>query len=83
MAKENFETLITRMEAAADKTGNSISFWQQVSLVLTIWSDSKRGWMPVVEFDPRHNTGLRDLADAFRNFGDRLLGAVNQRAFAA
>lgn len=82
MSKETFESLIARMEAAADNTGNALAFWQQVAWVLRVWSDAKDGWVPVVHFDPRYNAGLRDLETAFKRFGASLFTAANERAFA-
>jgi hypothetical protein len=84
MAKrtETLEGLIDRMEVAADKSGCASRFWQQVSIVLIVWEDVKRGWAPTVQYDHRYQQGLRDLADAYRRFGQRLVDAVNQRAFA-
>jgi hypothetical protein len=82
MRKETLESLITRMDDAADKSGCASAFWRQVALVLIVWDDVKRGWMPVVGFDPNCNEGLRDLADAYRQFGSSLVVAANQRAFA-
>lgn len=82
MRKEPFESLISRMEVAADKSGCAKAFWQNVALVLIVWDDIKRGWTPVVSFDARYNEGLRDLEAAYRRFGSSLVVAANQRAFA-
>lgn len=83
MRKESFESLIDRMEEAAENTGNALAFWQQVALVLRVWEGIKDGWFPAVHFDPRYNDGLRDLAAASKRFGSSLVSAANQRAFAA
>ena len=82
MAKQTLEALIGRMDRTAECSGDAKGWWSAVSLVLTVWEDVKRGWVPTPAFDPRLHSGLVELSSAYRKFGSSLCAAAGQRAFA-
>lgn len=72
---------IAQMEKAARCSENAGLFWKQIALVLQVWQSTKQGFMPTVQFDPRYQGGLRDLAAAYNRFKSALVDAVNVIAF--